>query len=94
MWVGGKENFPFYLRLLKAFGVPYAVIGDGDAISPCSIDKHGNTQRNRNFSALWKVLQELCPTITLPQETDPFAVLKKEAARWILYLRHTRSDYV
>ena len=79
--VGGKENFPFYLRLLKAFGVPCAVIADGDAISSCYIDKNGNTQRNRNFSALWKVLQELCPKITVPQETDPFAGLKKEAAR-------------
>ena len=87
--VGGKENFPFYLRLLKAFGVPYAAIGDGDAISPCSIDKHGNTQRNRNFSALWKVLQELCPKITMPQETDPFAVLKKEAARAGFYTYDT-----
>ena len=87
--VGGKENFPFYLRLLKAFGVPYAVIADGDAISPCSIDKHGNTQRNKNFSALWKVLQELCPTITLPQETDLFAILKKEAARAGLYTYDT-----
>ena len=86
---GGKENFPFYLRLLKAFGVPYAVIGDGDAISPCYIDKYGNTQRNRNFSALWKVLQELCPAITLPQETDPFAVLKQEAARAGFYTYDT-----
>jgi len=87
--VGGKENFPFYLRLLKAFGVPYAIIGDGDVISPCYIDKHGNTQKNRNFSALWKVLQELCPKLTLPQETDPFAVLKKEAARAGFYTYDT-----
>src|SRR5579875_306406 len=87
--VGGKENFPFYLRFLKAFGIPYAAIGDGDAISPYYIDRNGNTQRNRNFSALWKVLQELCPKIVMPQETEPFVVLKKQAARAGFYTYDT-----
>jgi len=39
--------------------------------------------------ALWKVLQELCPKITMPQETDPFAVLKKEASRAGFYTYDT-----
>lgn len=87
--VEGKENFPFYLRFLKAFGVPYAVIGDGDAISPCYIDKNGITQSNRNFSAQWKVLKELCPKIRTPQETEPFEALKREAARAGFYTYDT-----
>lgn len=87
--VGGKENFPFYLRFLKEFGIPCAAIGDGDAISPYYIDKKGNIQSNRNFSALWKVLQLLCPKIVIPQETDPFAVLKKEAVRAGFYTYDT-----
>jgi len=87
--VEGKENFPFYLRFLKAFGVPCAAIGDGDAITPCYIDRNGNIQSNRNFSAQWKVLKELCPKIRTPQETDPFGVLKREAARAGFYTYDT-----
>ncbi len=30
-WVGGKTGFPFYLRFLNAFGVPWVAICDGDA---------------------------------------------------------------
>ena len=32
--VGGKPEFPFYLRFLTAFGVPWSVICDGDALPP------------------------------------------------------------
>ncbi len=87
--VGGKPNFPFYLRLLKAFGIPYAVIGDGDALLPCFINKKGNTQKNKRLSPLWKVLKELCPTIKIPQKTNSFKVLKREAARAGFYTYDT-----
>jgi predicted ATP-dependent endonuclease of OLD family len=39
--IGEKNNFPFYLCLLKAFGVLYAVIGDGDALTLSFINKMG-----------------------------------------------------
>jgi len=86
---GGKPGFPFYLRLLKAFGVPYAVIGDGDALQPCFINKKGDTQKNKRLSPLWKVLKELCPTIRIPQKTNSFKVLKREAARAGFYTYDT-----
>ncbi len=78
--MGGKENFPFYLRFLIAFGIPCAAIGDGDALLPTFINKRGETGKNPSFSALWKVLQERCPTIRMPQENDLFEVYKQEAA--------------
>jgi len=78
--MGSKENFPLCLRYLMAFGIPCAAIGDGDALMPTFINKHGKEGKNSSFSALWKVLQEHCPTITIPQESDPFEVYKQEAA--------------
>lgn len=87
--IGGKENFPFYLRLLKEYGVACTAIGDGDALLPCFIDKNGNTQKNTSFSAFWASLQNLCPTITIPQETDPFDIFKREAARAGFYTYDT-----
>src|SRR5260370_372323 len=86
---GGKSSFPFYLRLLKEFGVPCAAIGDGDPLPPHYIDKNGDRQKNGCFSALWEILQDLCPTITIPQETDPFEVFKREAARARFYIYNT-----
>jgi AAA15 family ATPase/GTPase len=86
---GGKSNFPFYLRLLKEFGVPCAAIGDGDALLPYFIDKNGARQKSKSFSPLWEILQVLCPTITIPQEADPFEFFKREAARAGLYTYDT-----
>jgi energy-coupling factor transporter ATP-binding protein EcfA2 len=78
--VEGKGNFPFFLRYLMAYGVPCAVIGDGDALMPTVINKDGETQNNKSVLPLWKVLQKLCPTITIPQDTDPFVMYKQAAA--------------
>ena len=78
--MGSKDNFPFYLRFLMAFGVPCAAIGDGDALLPTFMNKRGEKGNNPSFSALWKVLQERCPTIAMPQENDPFEVHKQKAA--------------
>ncbi|HJT59176.1 MAG TPA: AAA family ATPase [Ktedonobacteraceae bacterium] len=89
--IGGKSNFPFYLRLLKEFGVLCTAIGDGDALLPYFLDKHGEKQKSKCFSALWQILQDLCPTITIPQETDPFEVFKREAARAGFYTYDTSS---
>lgn len=86
---GGKPGFPFYLRLLTAFGVPYAVIGDGDVLQPCFINKKGDTQKNKRLSPLWKVLKELCPIIRIPQKTNSFRVLKREASRAGFYTYDT-----
>ena len=86
---GGKPGFPFYLRFLKAFGVPYAVIGDGDALLPCFIEKKGDVQKSKRLSALWKVLKELCPEIKIPQKTLSFRILKREAARAGFYTYDT-----
>jgi predicted ATP-dependent endonuclease of OLD family len=86
---GGKSGFPFYLRLLKVFGVPYAVIGDGDALQPCFINKKGDTQKNKRLSPLWRVLKELCTTIRIPQNIHSFKVLKREAARAGFYTYDT-----
>jgi len=92
--IGGKENFPFYLRLLKKFGVPCTAIGDGDALLPCFTDKNGDTRKSKSFSALWAILQELCPTITIPQETNPFEVFKREAAQAGFYTYDTPDPIV
>lgn len=78
--MGSKENFPFCLRFLMAFGIPCAAIGDGDALMPTFLNKRGERGKNPSFSSLWKVLQEHCPTITMPQENDPFEVYKQNAA--------------
>jgi len=78
--MGSKENFPFCLRFLMAFGIPCAAIGDGDALMPTFINKRGERGKNPSFSSLWKVLLECCPTITMPQENDPFEVYKQNAA--------------
>jgi hypothetical protein len=76
--LGPKTCSPFAL-FTKEFGVPCATIGDGDALLPYFIDKNGDRQKSRSFSALWETLQDLCPTITIPQETDPFEFFKREA---------------
>lgn len=38
---------------------------------------------------MWQILQELCPTITIPQETDLFEVFKGETARAGFYTYNT-----
>jgi len=78
--MGSKDDLPFYLRFLMAFGIPCAAIGDGDALMPTFMNKRGEIGNNPSFSALWKVLQERCPAITMPQENDPFEVNKHKAA--------------
>ncbi len=82
---GGKTGFPFYLCLLKEFGIPYAVIGDGDALFPCFLEKDGM----KRLLAPWKILEELCPKMATPQETDTFEVLKRKAAEAGFYTYDT-----
>jgi energy-coupling factor transporter ATP-binding protein EcfA2 len=76
--VDGKTNFPFYLRFLTTFGVPWAVICDGDAFPPAT---------NTRF---WDVLMELKLVASLPQATS-FANLKAEAEKAGVYTANTSS---
>ncbi len=52
--IGGKENFPFYLRLLKKFGVPCTAIGDGDALLPCKMGMHGKARASQHCGRYYK----------------------------------------
>jgi energy-coupling factor transporter ATP-binding protein EcfA2 len=79
--VGGKAEFPFYLRFLSAFGVPWVVICDGDAL-PLNKDK------NR---LLWNVLKELRLIAQVPSTTASFEMLKAVAAQARVYTYKTAS---
>ncbi len=79
--VGGKPEFPFYLRFLSAFGVPWVVICDGDALPP-------NKDRNR---LLWNVLKEIHLISQEPSNTASFEILKAEAEHARVYTYPTAS---
>jgi energy-coupling factor transporter ATP-binding protein EcfA2 len=80
--LNGKAELPFYLRFLTAFGVPWAVICDGDALLPPN--KSPNDK-------LWKVLKELQLLAALPSDTASFGTLKAQAANAGVYTYNTSS---
>jgi energy-coupling factor transporter ATP-binding protein EcfA2 len=80
--VNGKAEIPFYLRFLTAFGVPWAVICDGDALSPPN--KSPNDK-------LWKVLNELQLLTEIPSTTTSFDILKGQAANAGVYTYNMSS---
>lgn len=73
--VGGKAEFPFYIRFLTAFAIPWGVICDGDALPP---SKSPNDK-------LWKVLKELQLIPELPDVKTDFDVLREKAASCGIY---------
>src|SRR5437762_2746205 len=73
--VGGKAEFPFYIRFLTAFAIPWGVICDGDALPP---------SKNPN-DKLWKVLKELQLIPELPDAETSFDVLREKAASCGIY---------
>lgn len=79
--VGGKSNFPFYLRFLTAFDIPWVVICDGDALPP---------DRNRNY-LLWNALKELHLIENTPSYVS-FEALKANAEIAGVYTANTSPD--
>lgn len=69
--MNGKGEIPFYLRFLTAFGVPWAVICDGDALFPAAASPNNK---------LWKTLKELQLIARVPSGTTSFETLKALAA--------------
>ncbi len=69
--LNGKAEIPFYLRFLTAYGVPWAVICDGDALFPPGASPNDK---------LWKVLKELQLLPEVPSGTALFETLKALAA--------------
>src|SRR5207247_7438895 len=65
--LNGKAEIPFYLRFLTVFGVPWAVICDGDALFPPGMSPNDK---------LWKVLKELQLLPELPSGAASFETLK------------------
>jgi energy-coupling factor transporter ATP-binding protein EcfA2 len=63
--VGSKTNFGFYIRFLHAFGVPWAVICDGDALV--------------SNNTLWSGLTDVGAVSAAPTTTD-FSHRRREAA--------------
>jgi predicted ATP-dependent endonuclease of OLD family len=80
--LSGKAEIPFYLRFLTAFGIPWAVICDGDALLP------PNTSPN---DKLWKVLKELQLLAEVPSGAASFDTLKAQAANAGVYTYNTSS---
>jgi predicted ATP-dependent endonuclease of OLD family len=80
--MNGKSEIPFYFRFLTAFGVPWSIICDGDALSP--------PNRSPN-DKLWKVLKELQLLPELPRDTVSFEELKAQAENAGIYTYNTST---
>ncbi len=72
--VGGKDSFLFYIHFLTAFGVPWAIICDGDALDP--------------ESRFWQGLAKLYKIPDVP-DTVSFDTLKAYAERVGVYTANT-----
>jgi energy-coupling factor transporter ATP-binding protein EcfA2 len=76
--VGGKTAFPFYMRFLTAFGVPWVVICDGDALTI--------------NGGIWGALRELASINHDPPHTATFPDLKALAEGAGVYTANTDFD--
>lgn len=74
--VGGKDSFLFYIHFLTAFGIPWAIICDGDALDP--------------ESRFWQELTRLYEMPDVP-DTVSFDTLKAYAEQVGVYTANTSN---